>query len=264
MSAAAREEYPDNRPLPASLAGSKRNATGGQIISPGRFDPAVPQQLVVLAVTVRFAEQERKMRALQAGTNDPRRLYGAPSTDDKDMTCDKGRLGFCMLNLESTFRPGLGHSNHVTFACSVNGLSRDAKVGVPAVCQVSRDTTDPHSEDKTTVVVHGVQTIIDTGDQTISPGDQLYMDLNPFTTKQDGQDVPGVIIPGVSRTTLHPQVRPARSSTRYALSRTLNDRVRLQLGEIKDLEAILNTGDALELLRVIRVFVQYACDDEKL
>lgn len=226
-------------PNARSLLRGKRTAAG-VIKSKGRGAAAVPQRLILVSGSV--PKEERQLRAAEAGSARPERLFGPASKDDRDMSANKGRLGICYLGNGSTFRPGLGNMNHVRVVMSQNGLLRDGMYayGVPAVIQNERDTDDPLSEPMVTCAISGVQTIVNTGSQVIQAGDALQYDPEPFTTTDaDGNVISAVQIAGVSAGTLHPQVRPIRPNTKHVRSVTLDRRMNAHMGRVTDWGAVL-------------------------
>jgi len=252
----SRSAYPQ-RPFPLTpsnamagrVAGVKRGQTGGVIQSHGREAPMTPAGLVNVQVMV--LKEELQTRAMNAGSADPAGMYAPPTKNIDVASTHKGVLGMCVPAPGSTFRGGLGNDSNVRALFSTNGVSRKEKLAVPCVAQVSRDAGHVNSEDRSTVAVHGAQTIVNTGCQTIQPGQHLYVDPNPFTTIVDGQKVSAVNIPGTPRETCFFQIRPIDTNTYHSFARSLQDIVRVRVGRMPHVFRALQEGDAHKLFSEI-------------
>lgn len=153
-------------PLPPSLDNEDdqapdlhKEASATPIVVQSKGQAPTPQQLVVLQATASKLERDRRLRAAQ-GLPDSA-LFAPHSSTDAAFNVKKGFLGICHLTPGHTYRGALqaDQGANVQVFCNMGGLRRDTKLGIPCVVQVNRDATNLNSEDRTTLVVDGVQQI---------------------------------------------------------------------------------------------------------
>lgn len=216
--------------------------TSGVILSHGRGAVATPQSLVVVQAIAPKDERERRARMAK---RDPSTMFAPPATDDADFDIEKGMLGICNPNPSATFRGALTADSNVHVHTNMEGLSRDEPLCVPCVVQVKRSATDLNSEDRTTIVIRGVQTVVNTGSAPLGVGQYTYFDPNPYTVEKEGKIVSGINIVGVKPTVMHPQIRGMDSTTTYSFLRGMQDTVRIAMGRqcLKEIDACLKSSD---------------------
>lgn len=247
----------------------KKRSSSGVIKTEGRGATLTPQGLIVVQSTVLKEEKLRRRRITAKDGFNPKAQYGpaVKGDDDAVMSTHKGVLGMCVTTNQHTFRGGLGNDNNVLSVFAVNGLSRSEKLAIPCIAQVSRDANEKYGEDRTTLVVHGAQTIVNTGCQPIDAGMHLYVDPNPFTTtNDDGQVVSAVNVKGIPQETLFFQIRPIVTDTIYAWMRSIEDRMRLSLAKTMsgDIQKAIKAGDGVALFDAVRAHVVRTWTDELL
>lgn len=242
-------------PVSRPIYGTTRPGNSGIMEVPGRGNVAVPQSLVVEQAIVH--KEEVAIRANRNGRLPPNQLLAPHATEDAVMNTYKGQLGLTMIERGTTFRGGLGNNPTVRFVTSANGLSKAdmANLGIPGVAQVERDATDKTSEDRTTVVLHGVQTLVNTSNDQINIGDKLYVDPSPLlTTDGSGRVVSAIRIRGIHPETCHFRPRPKRANTVFAWEHDLVNRAREEMGRGdfgKSLQLAVQHGDAQVLYEAI-------------
>ena len=232
--ASLRNSYP-LAPRRDSAKRDRSQRTSGVILSHGRGNVATPQSLVVVQAIAPKDERERRARMAK---RDPNSMFAPPATDDGDFDIEKGMLGICNPNPSATFRGALTADSNVHVHTNMEGLSRDEPLCVPCVVQVKRSATDLNSEDRTTIVIRGVQTVVNTGSASLGVGQYCYFDPNPYTVVKDGKVVSGINIVGVKNTVMHPQIRALDSTTTYSFVRGLQDVVRVAMGRDPNLKEI--------------------------
>jgi hypothetical protein len=135
------------------------------------------------------------------------------------------------------------------------------------VVQVKRSATDLNSEDRTTVVIRGVQTLVNTGSAPLGVGQYCYFDPNPYTVEKEGKTVSGINIVGVKPTVMHPQIRGMDSTTVYSFLRGMQDTVRIAMGRdpnTKEIDACLKSTSGEKLLVCLNKMCEAIFDSRQL
>lgn len=234
-------------PAERKRADGSRRATAGVVASRGRGSPATAQNIItVQAVT---CKNQSKRRMLQVRSSDPRNVFAPASSDESDFDTKKGMLGLCVLEANTTFRGGMTGDTNVEVVTNMAGMSRDVRLGIPCVVQLERSAADANGDDRTTIVIAGVQTLVTTGSEQCSPGQKLYADPNPFMVDDpdnEGQLVSGINISGINKAVKHIQLRPLNSNNLHSMTLSLQNEVRLRLGSAeagRSISAILGAAE---------------------
>lgn len=213
-------------------AGQKQKPGMNVVQSKGRGEVATPQAVIVLQAALPKNELDRRARMAPVGRAEA--LYAPPARSERDFDAKKGMVGLCLLNNQATFAGRIGNTNSVRVAVNMAGLSRSEKLGMPCVVQVARDALDANTDDRTTIIVQGVQTIVDTGSQPIACGEIVIIDPNPFLiadpVNKSGPQVSGINVQGVTENFMHPQTRTLTTNHEHALVQEFQNVLRARMG----------------------------------
>lgn len=203
----------------------------GVVHSEGRMHGITPQALVICTATAHKHELQIRRRKL---VNPADAL--APSTTNLAVSSvHYGTLGFISHEPNQSYRAAPGGDTNVRVVTSANGLSRKENLGMPVILLGSRDMdNEALNDDKVSVQLAGTGAIIHTGLEKIEAGQPCYADPNPATTMVDGELVAAVTIKGISKDTMHFQVRPLKVDTVLVLIKYI----------VSDIIQSTNVGDA--------------------
>lgn len=208
----------------------------GVVQSTGRNGVLLAQGLVLLQADNYKNEMQRR-KSMSTKMSD---LLAPMGSDPSAFNCVKGQLALVRFEPHSTFRGGLNSDSVVKVTTCANGLLRRESLGVPCVVQLDRDVTED-DDCRTTIVIRGTQTIINTSGGYIPPCVPLYVDPNPFLvndSREPGTMIPGIRIPGISPETAHFQIRPFYGKNLQASLVGLTDMLRRNLTHSVNVEAI--------------------------
>lgn len=191
----------------------------------GDAPPPAPQPSHVVKGIV-SAEEYRMRSAHAAGVASPNELYGPiGAKSDHEVQPHDVLIRRVVRNSRGSALQTPGYPYPEVFA-TVNGLLKDGEYAFAGIAIIPRDGS--HNKDNTiSYQVSGEEHVRNTGGLTISAGDLIYLDLEPYCRKDDtGVTVSTIIISEETKTRLLPALYPYGELSVNAAIRMVEQKVR--------------------------------------
>lgn len=220
-------------------------ANSGVIKSKGRGQAATPQQLVVVQARLRQDEMSRRKRAAHGLA--PSELLAPPTSNVDSFEVRKGEV--CLIDSEKngTMRGSMTSDAGALVSVTTNvagkpayELSKLAMVGV-----VTKGVDMKDGDNRATIVIDGIQTVVNTGMHTIPIGARVIVDPFAATTLQGGELTPAMEVWGRSKGFAPPALRALDCNSIHSWVTQFGERLRVilddkQVGTEKSAEELRN------------------------
>jgi hypothetical protein len=167
------------------LRGSMQVAYGSQLLAQSRTSGGVVVPQCLINVTSIVAKNERQIRAL-AAKGSRHDLYGPPSSNEGVFAVKKGMIVLHRAKPGASFKTNLASDSGIECLASLNGVSMNTELFMVGVAQTNSTPGDKEANNQATVALHGVQTVVNYGNQRWNAGDHLVADPFPVLVSAQG------------------------------------------------------------------------------